>query len=208
MSLGAFYERNVVPHVLDLVMRPLARYRRPTLSHAFGKVLEVGFGTGLNLPLYPPAVADLTAVDPMVTVTKALRRRLEAARFPVRRYPLGVDSALPFEAHTFDCAVTTWTFCTVGDPSAGLREISRVLRPRAPLLFAEHGRSDNPTTARWQDRLNGMWGVVACGCHLNRAIDQIIESSGFRIEKLQRLDAPGVPRTHGHLYLGAATAPG
>jgi SAM-dependent methyltransferase len=208
MGLYAFYERKVVPHVLDLVMRPLARYRSPTLARAFGKVLEVGFGTGLNLPLYPPSVAELTAVDPMVTVTGALRRRLDAARFPVRRYALPVESGLPFEPHTFDCAVSTWTFCTVCDPGAGMREIARVLRPQAPLFFAEHGRSNNPATARWQDRLNGMWGAIACGCHLNRAIDAMIEANGFRIERLQRLDAPGVPRTHGHLYLGAATAPG
>jgi ubiquinone/menaquinone biosynthesis C-methylase UbiE len=207
MGLYEFYEHRVFPHMLDVAMRPFVRYRIPALAEASGKVLEIGFGTGLNLPCYPTAVTDLTTVDPMTAVPRALQQRLDAARFPVHRHPLTVDGGLPFDSHSFDCVTVTWTMCSVADPVAGLREMLRVLRPGAPLLFVEHGRSDNPRTQRWQERLNGTWQILGCGCHLNRAMDEIIEVSGFRIDKLRRFDAPGVPRTHGHLYLGKATAP-
>ena len=208
MSIHEFYERRIFPRILDLAMLPLARYRRSALRGASGNVLEIGFGTGLNLPFYPPEVTSLTAVDPMTATPRPMRKRLEAARFPIDRYTLAVDAGLPFEAGTFDCATVTWTLCTVPDAVAGLKEVLRVVRPEAPLLFVEHGLSDNAQTARWQNRLDGIWGSLACGCHLNRPMDRIIESSGFRIKALERFDAPGLPRTHGHLYVGVALAPG
>jgi ubiquinone/menaquinone biosynthesis C-methylase UbiE len=206
MDLYKFYERRVYPRLLDVAMRPFERYRPAVLEQARGKVLEVGFGTGLNLPFYPSAVTELTGVDPMVEVPAALRRRLDEARFPVNRYSSAVEAGLPFEPETFDCAVVTWTLCSVADPVRGLEEVRRVLRPGAPLLFVEHGRSDDPRIVRWQQRLNGMWKVLACGCNLDRAADQIIEASGFRIATLDRFDVAGLPRTHGHLYLGSAFA--
>ena len=207
MGLYGFYERRIFPHILDVAMRPFAPYRQPVLAEASGKVLEIGFGTGLNLPCYPAAVTDLTTADPMTAVPRALQRRLDAARFPIHRHLLAVDAGLPFESQSFDCVTVTWTLCSVPDPVAGLREMLRVLRPGAPMLFVEHGRSDNPRTQRWQDRLNGPWKILGCGCHLNRAMDEIIEEAGFRIDRLKRFDVSGLPRTHGHLYLGKAIAP-
>jgi SAM-dependent methyltransferase len=207
-TLSGFYAQRIYPHLLELAIRPFAPYRRDALAGALGKVLEVGFGTGANLPHYPPGVTDLTTVDPMIALPGALRRRLEAARFPVHRYALPADKGLPFESGSFDAVTITWTLCTIPDPQAALREMLRVLRPGAPLLFAEHGHSDDPRIARWQDRLDGIWRTVASGCHLNRAMDNIIASSGFRIEALRRFDVPRLPRTHGHLYVGTAVAQG
>jgi SAM-dependent methyltransferase len=202
-----FYQQRIVPHLLDVAMLPFAPYREPVVSRASGKVLEVGFGTGLNLPHYSPAVTDLTAVDPMVATPARLRQRLAASRIPVHRHVVAADNGLPFASGSFDCAVVTWTLCTVPDPVAGLREVVRVLRPGAPLLFVEHGRSDDHRVVRWQDRLHGVWQVIGGGCHLNRPIDEIIEASGFHIQSLRRFDVPRMPRTLGHLYLGSALAP-
>jgi SAM-dependent methyltransferase len=208
MSIYEFYERRVIPHLLDVAMLPLERYRGEALANARGRVLEIGFGTGLNLPFYPSGVTDLTAVDPMVALPMGARRRINGSRFPVHHHAVGVDEGLlPFAPETFDCATVTWSLCSIADPIAGLLETLRVLRPSAPLLFVEHGLSDNARVARWQNRLNGLWQVLACGCHLNRRMDQIIESGGFHIETLRRFDVPGLPRTHGHLYLGIARAP-
>ena len=144
----------------------------------------------------------------MQAVTKGLQRRLQASPIPVHRHVLPVDGGgLPFESGSFDCATITWTLCSVPNPVAGLGEVLRVLRPGAPLLFVEHGRSDSAAVARWQDRLNGVQQVLCCGCNLNRQVDQIIETSGFRIQALQRFNVPHMPRIFGHLYMGRATAP-
>lgn len=207
MGLYELYERVVFPRLLDVGMRPLERYRGGTLGRARGEVLEIGFGTGLNLAHYPPEVERLVAIDPMQALPRKVGARVEAAPFPVERHALAADGALPFDAGRFDCVTMTWTLCTIPDPVRALREMRRVARAGAPLLFVEHGRSDDPRIARWQDRLDRLEQVVACGCHLTREIDALIRAGGFAIEELRRFDAPGLPRTHGHLYQGVAITP-
>ena len=206
MGLYRLYETRIFPHLLDVAMRPLERYRAPALAAASGHVLEIGLGTGLNLPHYPDGVARVTGVDPMVTVTPGLAKRLAAAPFPVERHALAADGDLPFGDATFDCIAVTWTLCTIPDAAAALREMRRVARRGAKLLFVEHGQSDDPQVARWQDRLNPIQRFVACGCSLNRPIDALVHRAGFELAALTRLEAPGLPRTHGHLYLGHAIA--
>lgn len=206
MGLYDFYEKRIFPRFLDLGMRPLEPYRGEAIAGARGRVLEIGFGTGLNLPHYPPAVEHLTAIDPMDAVRKKVRARMDAVSFPVERYGLAADGGLPFEDERFDSVTVTWTLCTIVDPMAALREMRRVACRGAPLLFIEHGRSDDPSVARWQDRLNPIQKLIGCGCNLNRRIDSLIESAGYRIETLDRFDAARVPRTHGHLYRGTAIA--
>jgi len=206
MGLYDFYERAVFPRFLDLGMRPLERYRAGTLERAAGEVLEIGFGTGLNLPHYPASVERLVAIDPMQALADKVRARVEAVAFPVERHALAADGGLPFEDDRFDCVTITWTLCTIPDPVRALQEMRRVARPGAPLLFVEHGRSDDPRIARWQDRLDGLEQLLACGCHLTREIDALVRAGGFEIEDLRRFDAPGLPRTHGHLYQGVARA--
>jgi ubiquinone/menaquinone biosynthesis C-methylase UbiE len=201
-----FYERRVFPHVLELAMKGLDDLRAPTLAAARGDVLEIGFGTGLNLQHYPAGVTSLATVDPMDALEEKVRRRIERAPFPVSRHHLRADGVLPFDAGRFDCATVTWTLCTIPDAVAALREVRRVLQPGAPLLFIEHGRSDDPKTARRQDRWNPIQNVIGCGCNVNRRIDALVEQAGFRIAKLERFLADGAPRMFGEMYRGEAAA--
>jgi ubiquinone/menaquinone biosynthesis C-methylase UbiE len=113
---------------------------------------------------------------------------------------------LPFENGRFDCVVSTWTLCSIRDINAALREVRRVLKPGGRLVFLEHGRSDDPRTAVWQDRVTPLQRLVACGCHLNRRIDVLIEESGLKIERVDRYVLEGVPRIAGEMYRGVARA--
>ncbi len=177
--------------------------RRRVLVHARGEVLELGFGTGLNLPHYPPAVTRLTTVDPADILPARVRARCHAAPFPVEIVRQTAE-VLPFGAATFDCVVSTWTLCTIPDPVAALREVRRVLKPDGLLVFTEHGRSDDPTIARWQDRLNPLQNRLACGCHLNRRIDRLVTAAGLHLAVLDRFLLPGLPRLGAEMYRGQA----
>jgi ubiquinone/menaquinone biosynthesis C-methylase UbiE len=196
------YEKRVFPRALDAIMRGMGDMRDEALSGAHGDVLEIGFGTGLNLSHYPPAVARVVAVDPMDALRERVRSRIEAAPFPVEVHHLRADGRLPFDAARFDSAAITWTLCTIPDPVAALREVHRVSKPGATLHFIEHGRSDDPAVARWQDRWNPIHRVLACGCHVNRRIDEIVREGGFALEKLDRFLAEGAPRLFGEMYRG------
>lgn len=200
-----FYERRIFPWVLDRAMRGLNDYRAETLAPLAGDVLEIGFGTGLNLRHYPEGVERVSAVDPMEALPERVGARIEAAPFPVERHALPADRHLPFDDGRFDGIAVTWTLCTIPGAQAALAEMRRVARPGAPLVFIEHGLSDDEGVARWQHRLNPLQNRIGCGCNLNRPIDQLIESAGFRIDKLQRFCAPG-PRIFAEMYQGLARA--
>ena len=197
------YQRYVFPHVLDFAMRRMSPLRGDVLAPAAGDVLEIGFGTGLNLRHYPAAVRRLCTVDPMDALEKRVAERIAAAPFPVERHHLRADGRLPFDAARFDCAVMTWTLCTIPDPIAALRELRRVLKPGAMLLFIEHGRSDDAKVARFQERWNPIQNVIAAGCNVNRPIDALILEGGFSFDKLDRFKADG-PRFLAEMYRGVA----
>jgi SAM-dependent methyltransferase len=197
------YERYIFPHVLDFAMRRMNPLRAEVLAPASGDVLEIGFGTGLNLAHYPARVRRLCAIDPMRALERRVAERVAASPFPVERHALRADGGLPFESARFDCAVLTWTLCTIPDPVAALREIRRVLRPGAPLLFIEHGRSDDARVARFQDRWNPIQNAIGAGCNVNRKIDALIREGGFAFEKLERFKADG-PRFLAEMYRGVA----
>jgi len=203
-ALYDFYERRVFPHVVDLAMRPMAKLREATLVEARGEVLEIGFGTGLNLTHYPAGVARLVTADPMDALPDRVRKRVAAAPFPVEVHHLAADRRLPFADARFDCVTMTWTLCTIADPVAAVREMRRVLAPGGQLLFIEHGRSDDPGVARWQDRWNPVQNVIACGCNVNRRIDALVEQGGFRMRSLERFVAERTPRMFGEMYRGVA----
>jgi len=168
-------------------------------------VLEVGFGTGLNLSYYPPGVKTLLALDPKVVEGLApLEERLRRAVFPVERVSLRADGALPFDAGRFDCVVTTWALCSIPDPLGALGEMRRVLKPGGRYLFIEHGRAPTAHTARWQDRLNPFWRRIADGCNMNRAIDRLVVEGGFDLAILERFRHRG-PGLLAHMYRGVAT---
>ena len=201
-----YYEGHIFPRFLDRVMAGMEDLRPAALAGAHGDVLEIGFGTGLNLRHYPEGVQRLSTVDPMDALAEKVKQRIDAAPFPVEVHHLRADGELPFDSGRFDCATITWTLCTIPDPVAALREVRRVLQPGAELLFIEHGRSDEPAVARWQDRFNPIQHVIGCGCNLNRKIDQLIQEAGFDLPSYDFFLADGTPRMFGTLYRGGATA--
>jgi ubiquinone/menaquinone biosynthesis C-methylase UbiE len=186
-------------------MRQMDDLRPPTLAHAQGEVLEVGFGTGLNLRHYGDGVRSLTGLDPMATGDlEVVAERIARAPFPVACTALRADSTLPFDAGRFDCVVTTWTLCSIPDPLAALGEMRRVLKPGGRYFFIEHGRSESPGTARWQDRLNPAWRRIADGCNMNRRIDELVAKAGFEVRSLERFRARG-PAVLAAMYRGEAS---
>jgi len=201
-----FYSRQVFPRLMDWLLdnRVFSGERRRALEFARGDVLEVGFGTGLNLPHYPSAVERLTVIDPNSALANRVARRISEARMPVEQLQLDASGRLPFEAASFDTIVTTLTLCSIDEVNAALREMRRVLRPDGRYLFLEHGRSDDPRVARRQDRFNPVQKVFACGCNLNRPIGDLIRDSGFAIIGLDRYVLPDTPRITGEMYRGIA----
>lgn len=202
-----FYAQHIFPRLMDWGMkrRLFQEERAQALAPVHGDVLEIGFGTGLNLPHYPALIARLTAVDPMQALPERVAERCRAVSFPVQFVPVTAET-LPFDDGRFDCAVSTWTLCTIPDPIAALHEVKRVLKPGGLFLFTEHGRSDDRRIAVWQDRLNPLQNVVACGCNLNRRIDHLIQAAGLTLDRLDRFELPGVPRVAGTMYRGQARA--
>lgn len=200
------YGSHIFPRLMEWTIgsEQHLEYRREALAPAAGKVLEIGFGTGLNLACYPEAVERVVGVEPEAMLEDRVRRRIAAAPMPVELLRLDASGRLPVEDGMFDTAVSTWTLCTIPDAGAALREVRRALSPGGRFLFMEHGRSDSPRVARWQDRLNPVQNVVGCGCNLNRRIDALILEAGFEITGLERFRLPKVPRISGEVYRGEA----
>jgi len=200
-----WYSRYIFPRILDSILRrpSFQRERRLALVSAYGEVLEVGFGTGLNLPHYPPTVTSLVALDPTLALRPRVARRCAAAWMPVTCVQSTAER-LPFENARFDCVVTTWTLCSIPDVVCALRHIQRVLKPGGRYVFLEHGRSDDPRLAWWQDLYNPLHKCLASGCHVNRPIDRLIMQSGLQITQLDCFSMPSMPRLLSRMYRGVA----
>ena len=200
-----WYTRHIFPRLMDRVLRrpSFQHERRLALAPAYGEVLEVGFGTGLNLPHYPPTVTSLITLDPTLALQPRVARRLAAAQMPVTCVE-GTAERLPFENARFDCVVTTWTLCSIPDVVCALRHIQRVLKPGGRYVFLEHGRSDDPRLAWWQDIYNPLHKYLAGGCHVNRPIDTLIMQSGMQITQLDCFSMPSMPRLLSRMYRGVA----
>jgi ubiquinone/menaquinone biosynthesis C-methylase UbiE len=200
----SFYQRHVLPYLLHLAMRQkqLVPFRRRVIGAAEGRVLEIGVGSGLNLPLYGPNVRSVVGLEPSPELMRMARERGRAASTSIEFLEASAE-AIPLDGGSVDAVVTTWTLCTIPDATGALTEMRRVLKPDGALLFVEHGRAPEPGVARWQDRLDPLWSRIAGGCHLNRKIDDLISASGFRIDALRNARLPG-PRTHTFLYEGRA----
>ena len=199
-----FYDRWILPRLLDLVMRnkEAMRFRAQLVPAARGAALEVGVGSGLNLPFYGRQVERLVAVDPSAELLRMARRRARGVAFPIE-FLTRPGEKLPLENASVDSVVVTFTLCTIPDPLKALREMRRVLKPSGELLFAEHGLAPDAGVRRWQRRLNPLWRRVAGGCNLDRKIDELIGSAGFRLAGLQTEYAKG-PRPMSYVYFGSA----
>jgi|CXWL01.1.fsa_nt_gi ubiquinone/menaquinone biosynthesis C-methylase UbiE len=203
--LGRLYEQRVFPWLNDAIGRApaLQDLRREALARAAGRVLEIGFGSGANLPYYPTLVTSVTGVEPNSGMTARAAGRMHTSLRPVVM-TRGMAEDLPFLEQTFDAAVSTLTLCSVQSPRRVLEEVHRVLRAGGGLFVLEHGLSPDPGVARWQERLNGVQRLVACGCNLNRPMTTLITAAGFAFESVRTFSVPGIPRTHGWITVGWA----
>jgi ubiquinone/menaquinone biosynthesis C-methylase UbiE len=201
-----FYDDQILPRVLNFAMgfKAIGEERRKALAEVRGSVLEIGFGSGHNLPYYPGRVEKLIAIDPSVVSAKLARKRIERVSFPVEYLALKGEE-IPAASGSFDSVVSTFTLCTIPDVDVALRQIRRVLKPEGRFFFVEHGRSSEPRVQRWQDRMNGLQMFLCGGCHLNRNIEKLIADAGFEFLSLEKYYGKG-PKISAHLYRGIARA--
>ncbi len=200
-----FYAQYVLPRLIDLSMRnkDAARLRADWIPHARGEVLEIGIGSGLNLPFYSREVRRVYGVDPSVELQRMARKRVAAGRLPVEFLSQSAEEPLPLPDASVDTVVVTWTMCSIPYVEQALQQMKRVLRPAGRLIFLEHGRSPDPGVVAWQDRLTPLWKTFTGGCHLNRKVDELIAAAGFHITQLKTCYMPG-PRPMTYTYQGFA----
>lgn len=199
-----FYDKYFLPKILNLAMKApeMTRLRRQLVPLATGKVLEIGIGSGLNLPFYNKGV-QVTGVDPSLELQAYAREVARESQVDIEFLGVGAE-AIPLPDKSFDTVVITWSLCTIPDPDAALREVRRLLKPGGQLLFAEHGQSPEAHIAKWQRRINPTWNKIAGGCHLNRRPDQAILANGFNFADMTAGYIPG-PKIATYSYRGIAT---
>jgi ubiquinone/menaquinone biosynthesis C-methylase UbiE len=199
-----FYQDQIVPFLINLSMRQknLAAYRSRVVPAAEGRVLEIGIGSGLNLPFYSEDVQQVIGLDPSPKLL-ALARRVERPRSGCVELIEGSAEEIPLEDACVDTVVTTWTLCSIPDATRALREMRRILKPTGHLLFVEHGRAPDPNVVWWQDRLTPVWKCIGGGCHLNRAIGSLIEAAGFQFDRFETGYMRG-PKPMTYMYEGSA----
>jgi ubiquinone/menaquinone biosynthesis C-methylase UbiE len=200
----SFYDDHILPHLINLAMRnrELLPYRERVLSSARGRVLEIGIGSGLNLPFYGSRVDEILGLEPAERLVTMARRAAGRCKTPVTLMT-GSAEAIPIDDHSIDTVVTTWTLCSIADAVGALREMRRVLKPGGQLLFVEHGLAPDENIRKWQNLLTPAWKRIGGGCHLNRPIRTLIETAGFGIVRLETGYAKG-PRPMTFFFEGCA----
>ncbi len=200
-----FYSEVIIPQGLEWVMsQPVfADYRRQLLAEVSGQVLEIGFGTGLNLSHYSENVAKLIAIDANKGMKKFVQKRIDAANMKVALEILNGEN-LPMEDNSFDSVVCTWTLCSIRKVEKAIEEIHRVLKPGGKFFFIEHGLSEEDKVKVWPNRLTPIQKIIADGCHLNRNMEQLVGNK-FSNLTLSRFYAPNLPKFIGYMYQGIAT---
>jgi ubiquinone/menaquinone biosynthesis C-methylase UbiE len=201
------YGTHVLPRIINAAcgMKLTEPLRRRACTGLAGEVVEIGFGSGLNVPFYPAAVDRVAAVEPSDLGWKLAGKRLEATSVPVQWSGLDGQS-LPFADDSFDAALSTWTLCTIPDVAAALREVRRVLKPGGTLHFVEHGLAPDERVRRWQRRLEPVQKRIFGGCHLTRPIVDILTTAGFTIDELDVFYQKGAPKFGGANSLGTASS--
>ena len=204
-SAMGFYQEWIVPALIDLSMRNkrLRPYRERVAGAAEGRVLDVGVGSGLNLPFYARNAQEILGLDPSPLLLTRAQTNAQHFHNPVHLIE-GSAERIPLADRSLDTIVMTWTGCSIPEVCTALEEMRRVLKIGGRLLFVEHGRAPEASVARWQDRLDPFWHRLSGGCHLNRKIDDLLSDAGFRIDRLETGYIPG-PRLMTFLYEGAAT---
>lgn len=200
-----FYDDYILPWCIDVScgMKALKPERARLAAELHGSVLEVGFGSGLNLPFMPPSVTRVLAVEPSVRARQLAQPRIDAASCKVEF--AGLDAQrVQLDDASADCALSTFTLCTIPEAERALAEIKRILKPGGRLFVLEHGAAPDEGVARWQARLNGFQRSIAGGCNLNRDIRGLLTRAGFSAGAIRGGYFPKMPRTHGYLYAGAA----
>lgn len=203
----ALYRRFVLPWVVHLACssKPTARQRKKLIPSAHGRVLEIGIGSGLNLPFYDAeSVEHVFGLEPSPEMTRMAAKAAAHVPFDVEFLDAGSED-IPLESDSVDTVVTTYTLCTIPETAPALREMARVLKPAGRLLFCEHGLAPDGSVRRWQDRMNPVWRRIGGGCNLNRDIPALLADGGFGIEKLETMYLPGW-RPASFNYWGSATA--
>jgi ubiquinone/menaquinone biosynthesis C-methylase UbiE len=201
-----FYREQVLPRFQDKVMdrKDTREVRARVCSGLSGNVVEVGFGTGLNAPYYPPEVATVAAVEPSAVCMRIAQPRIARIAANVEFAGLTGES-LDLPSENFDAALSTWTLCTIPDVNAALAEIRRVLKPGGRFHFVEHGHAPDGSVARWQERIEPPWKRLAGGCHVTRQIGKLIEGAGFRVDALDAYYVKGEPKVLGYTFEGVAS---
>ncbi|MEO2163335.1 MAG: class I SAM-dependent methyltransferase [bacterium] len=199
-----FYRSQVLPRCMALAMgnEGLGEHRERAFGALSGRVLELGFGSGLNLPYYPPEVTTVLAVEPALVNRKLARKRIDASPIPVEWVGLNGES-LPVESGSVDAVTSSWTLCSINGLAAALAEVRRVLKPEGCLHFVEHGLAPDPSVRRWQARLNPLQRFCFGGCSLDLPIDLCLEKAGFEITELKTDYIPGL-KIQSFLYEGVA----
>ena len=200
-----FYADVILPQLLDksLGNENIHPFRRAALAEVRGDILEIGFGTGLNLPHYPTTVRGIVALDASSGMSKLARERIAASPIAVDHHVLDGER-LPFGDNTFDSVVSTFTLCSIGNVRQALAEFRRVLKPGGHFRFVEHGLSDDPQVQTWQRRLTPLQKIFVGGCHLDRDIETLIAGAGFQILRLERSHVDTLPKLSGYFYRGLA----
>jgi ubiquinone/menaquinone biosynthesis C-methylase UbiE len=200
----SFYRERVLPRLIDLAMRNrrLAEYRRRVVPAAGGRVLEIGVGSGCNLPLYGTNVTQVIGLEPSPKLLAMTRGKIRDTTAAIELIE-GSAEAIPLADGSIDTVVTTWTLCSIPDVARALQQMRRVLKPGGRLLFVEHGLAPQPGVRRWQDHLTPLWKRIGGGCHLNRPIAVLIEDAGFAMERLTTGYMRG-PKPMTYMYEGSA----
>ncbi len=198
------YAKYFLPRLIDLAMRneETAKVRAALIPRARGEVLEIGIGSGLNLPFYTPEVKHIFGVDPSLELQKMAAKRV-AGTVKVEFIPQSAEEPLPLDEASIDTVVMAWTLCSIPNAAKALQQMRRVLKTDGRLLFVEHGRAPERKVAAWQDRLTPVWKHATGGCHLNRKVDDLIAGAGFQIVELTTTYLPG-PRPMTYTYQGMA----
>lgn len=200
-----FYAERIVPRIVNFACgtKTLDPLRRRVCVGLRDDVIEIGFGSGLNIPFYPPAVARIVAVEPADLGWRLAADRLKTAGVPIERS--GLDGqTLPFPDHSYDAALSTWTLCTIPDPTLALAELRRVLKPGGSLHFLEHGLAPDESVRRWQRRLDPLERRLVGGCHFTRPIAELLTGAGFTLTELDTFYEDNAPKFAGAFSLGRA----